>query len=227
MQHITEETKVHEGWYEEADKMTLEDLPEFLSRLLTEYGHDYGTICHALAAGAVATLHAMNKHENAGITGFQAGAIMWEFIRHWNYSNNKTGMRLMDWDNLLYPQYEDHFQKTISADTWAALQEEAAANIKEADEEYEQYRKDMVKYEKDIAAFAEKYPDYHDDPGKYEHLVSGTEEDLIAYREKEKSGFEFAPRKPHYGPYSDSVYGHWKNIVDGVVPFGYVVREED
>lgn len=123
--------KVHEEWYEQCKEQTIETLPSFLNHILGDYKHDYGTICHALAAGSVATLWAMNNHKNAGITGFQAGAVMWEFIRHWNRTNNKTGLRLVDFDNMLYPQYSDEFQKTISKDTWEHLQKEASKNISE------------------------------------------------------------------------------------------------
>ena len=58
---------------------------------------DYGTVCHAIALSAVATAWAANKTAQGGITGFQAGAVMWEFIKNWSYSSNKTGMRLVDY----------------------------------------------------------------------------------------------------------------------------------
>lgn len=125
MKTITEADKVHEQWYELAKKQTLETLPAFIDGLLNDYKHDYGTICHAFAAGGIATMWAMNTHNQGGITGFQAGAIMWEFIRNWNHSGNKTSLRLIDYDNMLYPQYKTKFQKTISKSVWELLQAEA------------------------------------------------------------------------------------------------------
>lgn len=130
---ITEEMKVHEEWYKEAKNQTIESLPAFVNHLMNDYNHDYGTICHALTAGAIATMWAMNNHEQGGITGFQAGAIMWEFIRHWNYDHNKCGLKMVNYDNMLYPQYEDKFQKTITPDTWKALQKEAEAKLQESE----------------------------------------------------------------------------------------------
>lgn len=44
---------------------------------------------------------------------------------------------------------------------------------------------------------------------------------------KEAAGFEFAPRKPYDGPYQNTVYRHWETIVNGKIPFGYSVKEED
>lgn len=225
-QVITEEMKVHEEWYKESETITLDKLPEFLNRLMNDYGHDYGTICHALAAGGIATMHAMNHHEQGGITGFQAGAIMWEFIRHWNYTHNKTGMKILDYDNFLYPQHKDNFDKTINLSIWNAIQKEAEAKIKEADEEHEKYIKDLEQYEIDMAAFVEKYPGYSKNPEKYEHLSYGTAAEWEKETEKVKNGFEFAPREPYDGPYGNSVYLHWHSIIKGIVPFGYKVIEE-
>ena len=126
---ISEEDKVHEEWYNKSDSMTLKELPEFHRHLMEDYEHDYGTICHALASGAIATMWAMNKEPQGGITGFQAGAVMWQLIRGWNFKHNKTGMKLVDYDDLLYPQYEEKFEKIISKDTWEALQKEAKERI--------------------------------------------------------------------------------------------------
>lgn len=126
---ITEEMGIQKEWYKKAKNMNTEELPEFIRELTEDYSHDYGTICHAIAAGAVATAWAINNTPTGGITGFQAGAIMWEFIREW-MSYDKKPMRLIDYGDMLYPQYEDKFKK-ISEDTWIWLQEQAERNLKE------------------------------------------------------------------------------------------------
>ena len=160
MQNITEEMKVHEEWYKEAhaDGMSLAKLPAFLKKLTEDYNHDYGTICHALTAGAIATMWAMNRTKQGGITGFQSGCIMWEFMKQWNHI--EAPARLVEYKNMLYPQYEDKFQKVISQSTWNFLKTEAQKNL------------------------------------------------------DEKSG-------------SDNCRRHWQSIVDGVIPFGYSIKETD
>jgi len=158
MEQIKEEDKHQDKWYEDAKKVSMGELTEFLRHLLEDYSHDYGTICHALAAGAIATASAMNKAPQGGITGFQAGAVMWGFIGHWNYESNKTGLRIIDYDNFLYPQYRNRFQKTISPDIWKALQKQAAVEIEKANDAYTKYLKDKQQYEADLAAFIAKYP---------------------------------------------------------------------
>jgi len=122
-QVIREEMEIHKEWYKEAEKMSMDKLFPFINHLLNDYEHDYGTICHALAAGAIATANAMNNSEQGGITGFQAGAVMWKFIEHWLPCNGP--MRLVRYEEMLYPQYAEKFEKTISEATWKWLQKEA------------------------------------------------------------------------------------------------------
>lgn len=99
-------------------------------------------ICKAIGACAIAAAWAANASPGSrgGITGFQAGAVMWEFIRHWNRTNNKTGMCLIDYDDMLYPQYENRFSKTITKDLMESLVKEAKKHIAE----YESNPKSMV-----------------------------------------------------------------------------------
>lgn len=123
---ITEAMKIHDQWYKEAEDMTLDMLPAFLERLQTRYEHDYGTICHAIAAASIATGNAMNQGPQGGITGFQAGAVMWEFIRHWGHIQGPA--KLVSYRNLLYPQYETEFT-AISGGTFSWLQEQAKETL--------------------------------------------------------------------------------------------------
>lgn len=77
-----------DGWFKAAKEQTLETLPSFMNHILNDYTHDYGTICHALTACAIGAAYAGDKSKQGGITGFQAGCIMWDFIRHWNHESN-------------------------------------------------------------------------------------------------------------------------------------------
>ena len=123
---ITEEMKLHDEWYKRAKSMKPDEFPEFFREMTEDYVHDYGTVCHAMSAIGLAAMFAFNNSNGAsgGITGFQAGFVMWNIIYHMNYESNKCGLRLQDMDNLLYPQYEYKFT-TISKDTWDAVKKEA------------------------------------------------------------------------------------------------------
>lgn len=166
-QQITEEMGLHKEWYKEAKEMTAEKLPEFIRHLTEDYEHDYGTIVKAMGAAAIAAVMAVDNSDEGGITGFQASAVNWEFLRNWWYTDNKCGMKLVDYDKMLYPQYDYRFKKTISSKVWAHLQEEAEKRLKE----------DTEKMNSPLGA-------------------------------------------------SPEVVAHWKSIVAGKVPFGYVVVED-
>ena len=94
----------------------------------SEYEHDYGTICHALSAVAVQAARVMDRQSQGGITGF----VMWEFIRNWMHIEGAAS--LVQYEHMLYPQYAGKFDKTISADIFKWLQEEAVKRL--ADSEY-------------------------------------------------------------------------------------------
>lgn len=130
---MTKEMSLQDEWFKDAKEQTLETLPEFISHVMNDYNHDYETVVHAISACAIAAAWAANREKGAwgGITGFQAGFVMWDFVRQWMYSNNKTGFRLLDYDDLLYPQYADKFEKTITPSIWEHVQKEAKARIEE------------------------------------------------------------------------------------------------
>ena len=162
---ITEEMHLEKEWFEQAREQKLETLPVFMNHILNDYCHDYGTICHAISACALAAAWAANSSDQGGITLFQSSAVMWDFVRQWGYKNNKTFLRIIDYDKMLYPQYKDDFEdRTIYQSTWGALQNEAKRLLDEIDS------------------------------GK--------------------------------GSAADSVIAHWKDIVNGVVPFGYKIKND-
>lgn len=129
-QHITEEQGIHKEWYVTARTMKPEGLDDFIHHLMDDYSHDYGTICHALTAGGIATMWAMNSGKQGGITGFQAGAVMWEFIRNW--MSIEGNMKLVQYNDMLYPQYENKFAKTITTECFHALQDKAREKLVES-----------------------------------------------------------------------------------------------
>lgn len=137
-----------------------DDLVKFLEYVKNNCNYGYGCAPRALAQATLAT--AWYLCSEFGLTGFQAGFVMWDFIIDWMYTCNKCGLRIIDYDNMLYPQYKYRFEKTISHTTWKSIQEQAKKNLEEV---------------------------------------------------------------PH-NEVCDSVAAHWKSIVDGNVPFGYIVRDD-
>ena len=130
---VNEEMHPEKEWFADAEKQTLESLPDFINHVMNDYIHDYGTVVHAVAACAIAAAWAANEADGArgGITGFQAGFVMWDFVRQWQFKNNKSGLRILDFDKLLYPQYSERFEKVIDPEQWEKLQEMARIKLEE------------------------------------------------------------------------------------------------
>lgn len=131
MKEITEKDGLQKKWYAEANEIkTREALDKFITKLTTEYNHDYGTICHAVAAAALAAAHVVDASPQGGITGFQASCIMWEFIRNWDSGIYQGApLRMVNYRDLLYPQYEYRFTE-ISQEIWEWVQEKAKNELR-------------------------------------------------------------------------------------------------
>jgi hypothetical protein len=126
---IQESDGIQKDWYIEARAMTREKLPAFIDKLMDNYKHDYGTICHAIAAAAIGAAWSVERGPQGGITGFQAGAVMWEMIHAWGTFDDGP-KRMQCFNDLLYPQMEYKF-RTISRDTADWIKTEAAKKVAE------------------------------------------------------------------------------------------------
>lgn len=145
---------------------TIKELAAYIKKVEKNCNYDYGVAPRAIAQAALAT--AWYLADKMGITGFQAGFVMWDFLLGWQFTDNKCGLKVVDYDNMLYPQYDHKFEKYIPAYVWEHLQAEA-----------------KNKLEKN------------------------------AKEEMEHHGWVAHP----------CVVEHWQSIVDGVVPFGYKVKD--
>lgn len=118
-------------------------LVEFLKDVRDNYNYDYGTVPRAIAQASVAT--AWYLASVFGITNFQAGFVMWDFIKDWQYRDNECGLKIINYDLMLYPQYEYKFtEKTISKWQWEALQKQAQKELDRIQETVENYNKSQA-----------------------------------------------------------------------------------
>lgn len=111
---------------------TFDDLIEFLRYVKDNCNYDYGVAPRSMSQAALATAWFLSSE--FGITGFQAGFVMWDFIRDWLYSSNECGLRIVNYDDMLYPQCADRFHKTISKGCWDSIQKAAKKNLEERHE---------------------------------------------------------------------------------------------
>ena len=110
------------------DIKTKEDLDNMLTEVVNDKELDYGKLCYAISGCMLAALNYVNNSEVGGITGFQASIIGWQMVRKL-ICDNDTSLRLIDYDNMLYPQYECDFDKVIDETTWKLLQEKAKEKL--------------------------------------------------------------------------------------------------
>ena len=90
---------------------TFDDLVVFLKDVNDNYGYGYGEAPRAMAQAALAVAWYLSSE--FGITGFQAGFVMWDFIQGWTKTHNECGLKLVDYDDMLYPQYDYKFEKFV------------------------------------------------------------------------------------------------------------------
>ena len=128
MKKISEDMNLQSEWYELAKKQKLETLSAFISGLVNDYEHDFGTIIHAVAASALAAAHAVNNSETGDLDPIQGGAVMAEFVKNW--LGLQAPFRVVNYEDFLYPQYARRHKKVISQQVWAWLQEEATNQLK-------------------------------------------------------------------------------------------------
>lgn len=95
---------------------------------LTKRKHDYGTCVYAMSIAATATFNYV-AHV-LGVTGFQASCADMDIIRR---TRGYKIFSIIDYENILYPQYADRFEKTISKETWEELQKQAKELLLEKD----------------------------------------------------------------------------------------------
>lgn len=142
---------------------------------------------------------------------------------------------MLDYDKLLYPQYEDMF-KAIPKETLEAVRKEAAAKIAEFEKAVEDWEvshskwvMDMEKFKVDVVEWHKQhseYPTYEENPTFYKHLGCGTGKEWEEERKKEESGFMFEPSEPCKPSVHPDIMAYWKSIVDGIIPFGLKVTED-
>lgn len=126
------ETK--EKWFNKAKRniRTPDDLRDFAKELVGYVnpldGKDYYNYS-GLAASALSLAAANLCACVFGLSGFQMGCVMWDIIDNILLSQHDVGMRLLNFNDMLYPQYEHRFEKTIDKETWEALRKKASETL--------------------------------------------------------------------------------------------------
>ena len=121
------------SWDKEAKEVqTPDDLKEFCEKLINhcqeldmpdfyeETANSTGSMAYAVCKMCAAQY---------GLSNWQMGSIMWDIIDKLILTEHECGLEIKNYSDMLYPQYEHRFAKTISKDTWQLLQQKAKEKI--------------------------------------------------------------------------------------------------
>lgn len=116
---------------------SVDDLAKFANELVEhakslkdgeDFYNDTSSIASSLSLAATSMCSYL-----FGMTLFQMGYVMWTIIDKMVLEKHDVGMRLVNFNNMLYPQYKYRFEKTIDSELWASIQKKAAELIENGD----------------------------------------------------------------------------------------------
>ena len=120
--------EIEKGWYEEVKTINSKNkLNNFVNKIMTGYEHDYGTYVHAVAVCTKAFI----RLYGGGMTGFQANFLMWQLIRNTFNHDDKFGIQLIKYQDVLYPQLLDSFVVEFDKETHEKVIAEAKKLLEE------------------------------------------------------------------------------------------------
>lgn len=104
------------------------EMQDVADEVIRKFSSDYGSGPRAVAAFITKVANLFCREMS--FTGFQAGFIPLDFLLLFTFPKNKCGIKVLDYDNLLYPQLLEKFT-TISKETWDSVVKQARINLKE------------------------------------------------------------------------------------------------
>lgn len=120
-----------------------EQLYGYISDVTDNYNYGYEISAEAAAQALVATADYIFK--KMGMTGFQASWIALNFYAEIMHPNLKTMLRVINFDDMIYPQCGRRFDKVISSDTWKQIQNYAKSELDKLVECKDEYIHPAVK----------------------------------------------------------------------------------
>lgn len=107
---------------------TAEELMEYIESL-SKVPQDYGTAVYVMSMAATAAFYYASHI--VGATGFQASCSDMDILRRTRHMEGP--FKIVDYADMLYPQYTEKFLASITRDTADWLQKEAKKKLAKAD----------------------------------------------------------------------------------------------
>lgn len=111
---------------------------EAITRALPELAERYCQTYEGTAEFIGSYLAALGNQmcKEIGTTGFQKSYTMFNFLFGFNFHHNRTGLKLVNYDDMLYPQYAYLFAPVLKKDVWGSMKKQAEKLLQEHEGEY-------------------------------------------------------------------------------------------
>ena len=137
--------EIEDSWYKEIDTLTSKSkYNAFVSKLISGYEHDFGTSLRALACIVNATI----RFYGGGLSNFQASYLMWKILEKTFCIKDSVGLKIVRYEDLLYPQLVYHFDNELDKSQHEKLIELAKKNLVESTEAVKEVREHWEKIAK-------------------------------------------------------------------------------
>ena len=106
--------EIKKQWLDEVKTIDSKNkLDRFVRKVMQGYEHDYGTYVWALSVCTKAFV----RYYGSAMTGMQASFLMWQIIRDTFGKKDKLGLKLVEYEWVLFPQYIERFKTEFDEET--------------------------------------------------------------------------------------------------------------
>lgn len=102
---------------------------ELASQTESAKGRDDASGIAADAASALAVASACMFAKMFSMTAYQKSRVMWNIVDALTDAEHDCGLKMVNYNHMLYPQYEDEFSGILPRQVWEALRTKAAETL--------------------------------------------------------------------------------------------------
>ena len=124
-----DEKFVYEERKPEIESATFDNMMDIVEKYFHEYEQDYDSVVEITEACCEAMAWACS--EKLGLTGFQASCVGLLFLQRFNGIGKNVGLKVLDYDAMLYPQNAERFEPCVERSIFEGMQRQAIANLNE------------------------------------------------------------------------------------------------
>lgn len=225
----------HEDLFALAKKQTMRSLPHFLASLKKMPRDSIETSCDFIAVAGIAAMSAFACDTIGQPVGRDRDRVMHQLILKYYCMKNKTGIRILNFDQILGPHNEDNFT-SIPKSSWELIKLEAKRRLDQYYEDHERWEEEVAAWVADTKKFKcyvlqwqllhPECPKYEDCPEYYMREADDSPSEARRVHMLEKMGVPLAPPEPRMPmAVTQDEVAQWTLIVSGYVPFGLKVED--